>query len=120
MLPDLRARGASPRREQRDAAVGREHRVVRLVEADGVVGRREQWEPPPDLLGVYRLERDAGSRHRLAERGEIRRIGRTEIEPSALHEQRFSRLLAESAPERERGTGERDVVLALVGQPDHP
>ena len=120
MLPHLRACCASTRREQLDAAVGREHRVVRLVEADHVVGRRQQREPPPDLLGVDRLVRDAGSRHGLAERGEIRRVGRAEIEPSALHEQWFPRLLAESAPEREGGAGERDVVLALVGQPDHP
>ena len=71
-------------------------------------------------VGVDRLVRHAGARHRLAERGEMRRVGRAEIEAPALHQQWLSRLLAEHAPEREGGAGERDVVLALVGQPDDP
>ncbi len=81
VLPHLRSCGSSPRREQLDAAVGREHRVVRLVEADHVVGRCELRVAPPDLRGIDGLVHYTGTRHRLAERGEMRRVGRPEVEP---------------------------------------
>ena len=86
VLPHLRSCGSGPRCEQLDAAVGREHRVVGLVEADHVVGRCELRVAPPDLRGVDGLVHYTGTRHRLAERGEMRRVGRPEVEAPALHE----------------------------------
>ena len=120
MLAQLRSGSARALGQQLEAAVGREHRVVRLIEADHVVGRREQREPAPDLVGAHRLVGDASAAHRLAERREVRGIGRAEVEAAALDDELLARLVAESPPEREGGAGERDVLLALVGQPDDP
>ena len=120
MLAQLPAGSASTGSEQPQAAVRRQHRVVRLVEADRVVGRGQLGEAPSDLGRVDRLVHHPGAGHRLAELGHVVRVGRAEVEAAAHHRQLLAGLVAEDLPECERGARELDVVLALVRQPDHP
>ena len=104
-----------------DGLLGADVAGVRLVDADGVVGRTHRREPGPDLDGIEDLVRQS-VQHRCLEAARDHGVVRVaEVEPAAQPHEVAPRLLLQLAPALEGSLEERHVAGPLeVGLADDP